>query len=152
MVLYYLMFGLPFDAILTFIVSLVLFLTTDKTDTQKRHKLKSMLIMTACITGMTIVITFAFQIGFAESITEVLDELAAFLPAFVGYGAFFGLPPAAFAFFIVSLVKLCKTDKSNTQGRRKQKKLTIISGCIAGVTILAFFAIIVLVLLAFSHM
>lgn len=62
------------------------------------------------------------------------------------------VPLAAAAFFIISLVRFLKTDKTDVQLRQEYKAYLMISSCIMGVIALAIAVLLIMTMLSLSHM
>lgn len=64
----------------------------------------------------------------------------------------FIVPIAAAAFFLISLIRFLKTDKTDVQLRQEYKAYLVISSCIMGVIGLAIVVLWILSMLALSNM
>ena len=64
----------------------------------------------------------------------------------------FGIPLAALAFFIVSLVRFIKRDKNDMEQRRSRKISLIVSSVILVTVIAVWITMIILLSLAIQHM
>lgn len=76
---------------------------------------------------------------------EILAEILFF-------AAFLVPPLAALVWFVISVVKYCRTPKENTEERRKGKRMVIASAITAAVINGALITIIILFLIGLSHM
>lgn len=66
--------------------------------------------------------------------------------------AFFVPPLASLVWFVISVVKCCRTPKENTEERGKKKRTLIISAVTAAVINGALITIMILFLIGLSHM
>ncbi|MDE6599382.1 MAG: hypothetical protein K2K34_04805 [Oscillospiraceae bacterium] len=64
----------------------------------------------------------------------------------------FATPLAALVWFVISIVKYCRTPKENTEERRKKRRMVIASAITAAVINGALITIIILFLIGLSHM
>lgn len=67
------------------------------------------------------------------------------------YTFFFGIPAVALIWFVISLITFCRTDKSSSE-RKPRKALLIVSGCVAGVLVLALISFAILSMLVIMNM
>lgn len=68
------------------------------------------------------------------------------------YALFMGMPLAALAFFIISLVRFIKRDKNDMEQRRSRKISLIVSSVILVTVIAVWITMIILMSLELQHM
>lgn len=68
------------------------------------------------------------------------------------YLMLFGLPLAVLIWFVVSLVQFLKTPKDDEKLRKERKTALITSGVLSAILAVAITALMILVMMAISHM
>lgn len=66
--------------------------------------------------------------------------------------ALFGFPLAVMIWFVVSLVQFLKTPKEDEKLRKQRRTELIISGVLTAILAVAIIALMILVMMAISHM
>ena len=66
--------------------------------------------------------------------------------------ALIGVPVGVLLFFLISLVRYLKRDKSDGEQTRKRKRLLTVSGVIFGIFFAVFCALFILLMIGLAHM
>lgn len=130
------LFCIATAALAWFIVSLIMYIRTQKNDTDKRKKCRLMLIISSVIFVIMTAVTIGLMWSKMSSVSEILEWL-------IIYAVILDIPIAALAWFIVSLVLYICTPKSDTVKRKKRRLMLIISSVIFGVITAAIIGLIV---------